>query len=318
MKLTSTMACLSATAVMTLGVVGPALAEPSKAIQLSWDGGSAYSDTTTESFVGFPVAVPGDSTERTLMVRNDGPTDGTLHVSITNVDILDPTADDVHHNPNHTAPDDSGRYAGAGDQGDFYSDLLIDWNSGSSSIKELDAAGDTQVLTIDLPRGETTPVTIGYELPIDSTSGNKANVEPRLGKFDVVLSLGGDTEDGEGTEEVNAGADADHTADADNNTGADNTADAEAGDGTEADSTGDSDGSDGSDGGEASDPSQDGPDDSRGIAHADTSINTDADSAAEAGGSLPRTGGVMWWTAALGALLAGSGAAIAAATRKKS
>lgn len=306
MKLTSTMACFSATAVMTLGVAGPALAEPSKAIQLSWDGGSAYSDTTTESFVGFPVAVPGDSTERTLMVRNDGPTDGTLHVSITNVDILDPTADDVHNNPNHTAPDDSGRYAGAGGQGDFYSDLLIDWNSGSSSIKELDAAGDTQILTIDLPRGETTPVTIGYELPIDSTSGNKANVEPRLGKFDVVLSLGGDTEDGEGTEEVNAGADAD------------NTADAEAGDGTEADSTGDSDRSDGSDGGGASDPSQDGPDDSRGSAHAGTYINTDADSDAEAGGSLPRSGGVMWWTAALGVMLAGSGAAIAAASRKKS
>lgn len=296
MKLTSTLACLSTAAFLTVGAAGPALAESSKAIQLSWDG-SGYSDTTTETFVGFPVAVPGDITERTLQVRNEGPTDGTLHVSITNVDLLDPDAEDLHHNPNHTPPDDSGRYADAGDQGDFYADLLIDWNGGRSSIKDLDAAGDTQILEITLPRGETTPVTIGYELPSDSTSGNKANVDPRLGKFDVELSLGGDIEGGGGAEEGVADAEAVDTGAADGSDDTRNTADADS----------DTDGHDGGD-----------SDASPVIAEAASAVSANGDSGTEAGGSLPRTGGLMWWTAVLGVILAGSGAAITAATRKKS
>lgn len=308
MKLTSTLVCLSTAAIMTVGAASPALAEPSKAIQLSWDGGD-YGDTTTESFVGFPVAVPGDSTERTLMVRNEGATDGTLHVSITNVDLLEPEAEDLHHNPNHTAPNDSGHYTDAGDQGDFYADLLIDWNGGRSSIKELDAAGDTQILRIDLPRGETTPVTIGYELPIDSTAGNKANVDPRLGKFDVVLSLGGDSENDGGAEEGGAEAVADDKG---------NTADADSSGGTDAHADSAS-GSDGNDGNDSDDSVYgQGGRESSAVDEAESAVGATGDSGAEAGGSLPRTGGLMWWTAVLGVILAGSGAAMTAATRRKS
>src|SRR5690606_987841 len=67
-----------------------------ESIHMSWDG-TTYTGVTTESFLGTPVAVPGDSASRTVLVRNDGPATGTLRASIVNVDLLDPAAPDVHH-----------------------------------------------------------------------------------------------------------------------------------------------------------------------------------------------------------------------------
>src|SRR5699024_7181819 len=129
---------------------------------------------------------------RTLLVRNDGPTDGTLLASIIDVQLLDPDAPDVHHNPEHVAPDDSGLYTGAGDQGSFYDDLQVGWGSGSASMTQLADNGQTQILQIPLARGEQVPITIDYELPLAATSGNQANVAERLASFDVLLQLGGD------------------------------------------------------------------------------------------------------------------------------
>src|SRR5699024_9901321 len=58
----------------TVTPTGPAAAAAhSEAVPLSWDGRS-YAATTTESFLGTPVTVPGDNASRTLLVRNDGPT----------------------------------------------------------------------------------------------------------------------------------------------------------------------------------------------------------------------------------------------------
>lgn len=175
-------------AAMTAASASPDYEE---AVQLSWDG-STYAATTTESFVGTPVTVPGDRAARTLLVRNDGPTEGVLHAVITNVELLDPDSEDVHYNPEHEAPDESGRYAAAGDQGDFYQDLTLDWNTGEASMAHLDASETTEVLTTDLAPGEETEITIGYEFPVEATSGNTANVDPRSASFDVVLTLGGD------------------------------------------------------------------------------------------------------------------------------
>lgn len=194
----------AAAAALATGLVGllagPAAATPtspaadadhSEAVQLSWDG-SSYAASTTESFLGTPVTVPGDNATRTLLVRNDGPTDGTLRASIIDVQLLDPDAPDVHHNPEHVAPDDSGLYTGAGDQGSFYDDLQVGWGSGSASMTQLADNGQTQILQIPLARGEQVPITIDYELPLAATSGNQANVAERLASFDVLLQLGGD------------------------------------------------------------------------------------------------------------------------------
>lgn len=141
------------------------------AIQLSWDG-SHYASTTTQSFVGAPVTVPGDSTQRTLSVRNAGPSAGTLVVSIVNVRIADPAA---------------------ADHGNFYDDLTLTWTGGRASFSTLAHTGDRVVQRIPLERGAQTPVTIGYELPVEATSGNAANVSARRASFDVRLTLTGDT-----------------------------------------------------------------------------------------------------------------------------
>jgi len=183
-----------------LGAVIVAMAAPAngapdddytRSIQMSWDG-SSYAETTLESFLGSPVSVPGDSATRQLLVRNDGPTDATLRATIVNVELLDPGVPDVHHNPNHVAPDTSGKYKGAGDQGKYYDDLMIGWDGGSASMSRLNDNGDTQILKIPLKQGESVPISLDYDFPITATSGNKANVAPRLAKFDVLLELGGE------------------------------------------------------------------------------------------------------------------------------
>jgi hypothetical protein len=162
--------CAAASIALVLGGALPAHAAEPDPIQLSWDG-SDYADTVVESFVGTPVAVPGDSVQRTLHVRNDGPSDGTLTVTITHVELLDPDA----------GLDDS-----------FYDDVIVDWGTGSGSLAAIDDAGDTSVLTRPLAMGETTEVTIGYDFPIDATSGNRSDVGDRQASFDVVFTLGGD------------------------------------------------------------------------------------------------------------------------------
>ncbi|PFG40446.1 hypothetical protein ATJ97_2975 [Georgenia soli] len=202
---TSLTALVLAAAVAT--PAGTALAAPAggdargvDAISLSWDG-SEYAASTSESFLGVPVSVPGDTAARTLTVRNDGPRQGVLTAEIVNVELLDPEAPDEHHNPDHEDPDGSGApfgdpYAGAGDQGDFYDDVTVGWETadgaGSASFSALDTDGGRQIGQVALGRGETTEVTISYEFPYDATSGNRANVPPRLASFDVLLTIRGD------------------------------------------------------------------------------------------------------------------------------
>ncbi|WP_453983865.1 LPXTG cell wall anchor domain-containing protein [Brevibacterium casei] len=267
MRLPRTLAALTIAGLLALGTGTAAEAAPTDtAIQMSWDG-SAYSDTTTETFVGFPVTVPGDSTSRTLTVRNDGPTDGTLTVSIVDVDLL--TAD---------IPDE------------FYDDLRIDWKRGSSSIKDLAAAGTTRIMEIPLAKGETTPVTIGYDFPIEATSGNKSNVGARQGSFDVLLELGGDATDPDG----GAGSDG-------------------SGKDSGSDGSGKNSGSDGS----GNDSSTQSDASSNAGSNAASNAGSNSDGTTADGGYLPRTGGAMWWMAILGAVLAGAGAAMVRAVRRR-
>lgn len=191
-------ATAGALALLTVPLAGAAQATVpvDESVHLSWNGRD-HTGVTTQSFLGTPVAVPGDSASRTLLVRNDGPTTGVLRASIVNVELLDPDASDVHHAATHTDPDGSDAdvgdpYRGAGDQGDFYEDLVLSWPTGSASFAELDANGVTPFLEAELANGGEVPITLGYELPVDATSGNRANVAPRQASFDVLLEIGGD------------------------------------------------------------------------------------------------------------------------------
>lgn len=152
-----------------------AATDPTDAISLSWDG-TEYGASTTQSFLGVPVSVPGDTATRTLTVRNDGPRQGVLTAEIVDVELLDPAAADPH--------------------GNFYDDLTLAWatadGAGAASFTTLDADGGRRIGEVPLGRGETTELTLTYEFPYDATSGNRANVAVRQASFDVLLTIRGD------------------------------------------------------------------------------------------------------------------------------
>lgn len=167
------------------------------ALQLSWDDAN-YSATTTETFFGTPVTVPGDSASRTISVKNMGPSDGVLTAKIVNVKIVDADKADVHHNTDHVDPDGAGTmYKGAGDQGDWYSDLDLSWamgdSNGHNNFRKLNAAGETQIYQAKLAKNASIPVKMTYSIPLEATSGNKANVQKREASFDVIFTISGDT-----------------------------------------------------------------------------------------------------------------------------
>lgn len=153
--------------IFALGMSAASLSQGSDgAIQMSWDG-EHYSSSTSEAFFGTPVVVPGDSVRRTLLVRNDGPSDAMLRARITNVELTHDRADG------------------------FYDKLLIDWNTGQTTMRQLAANGETNILEIRLAQGAETEITIGYHLPVDTVEGNRRGGPPRLAGFDVELDLVG-------------------------------------------------------------------------------------------------------------------------------
>ncbi len=67
---------------------------------------------------------------------------------------------------------------------------------GHASVRELAAEGRTRVVRTELDPGESTLLTLGYELPAAATSGNRA-VDGALGaSFDVELRIAGLASDG--------------------------------------------------------------------------------------------------------------------------
>lgn len=163
----------------SLAAAAPALADglnhewASDSVHLAWDG-STYAVATT-SFLGAPVTVPGDRASRTLEVTNGGPTAGLLEAWIVDVELT-------------------------GDLGSpFFDELTVDWRAtpgGHASVRELAAEGRTRVVRTELDPGESTLLTLGYELPAAATSGNRA-VDGALGaSFDVELRIAGLASDG--------------------------------------------------------------------------------------------------------------------------
>ena len=154
-------------------------------LSLAWDGSTKA--TAESSFVGVPVAVPGDRAVRLLTVRNDGPTGGTLRAWVEQVDLLD---------------------APAGLDDPFYDDQRLDWRtvsqSAGASFAELAEAGATLIAETDLAQGASTQLQVGYELPAAATSGNRSHVGPREASFVVRVQIQGDTPTPEPTDPVSA------------------------------------------------------------------------------------------------------------------
>ncbi len=176
---------LGALAIATATVLGPAHTAVAAdelgtewggdTVNLTWDG-ETYT-TATESFVGVPVAVPGDRAYRTLVVTNDGSTAGVLRAWVVDVELEGPT--------------------GTGSR--FFDDLTVDWRgesaSSSASLRSLAAADRTRVARVDLAAGESTELTVGYRLPTSSTAGNKLHDGELTAQFDVLLRIEGSTAD---------------------------------------------------------------------------------------------------------------------------
>ncbi|MBE9926714.1 hypothetical protein G8C93_12540 [Cellulosimicrobium cellulans] len=120
--------------------------------------------------------VPGDAGSALLRVRNDGPTAGTLTVSIVDAEALRRTADDTW------TPDA------------FYDDLTV--NGVPASQLE---GRRTRIQEVPLARGATVDVPLTYDFPVEATTGNTAAVGERRFSFDLLLVIAGDTPDGTGT-----------------------------------------------------------------------------------------------------------------------
>lgn len=146
---------------------GPATAAPyDDAVLLSWDN-VTFTPSTTETFFGLPVAVPGDTGTRSVWVKNDGPSAGTLTATIENVRLA-PAADAV------------------------FDDLSLEWTGGDSTFADLSAAGETQILSTSIAQGAVVEVPLTYVFPEASVEGNFSNGDVRrVVIFDVVFEISG-------------------------------------------------------------------------------------------------------------------------------
>lgn|GEM_PF-3492896 len=144
-------------------------------VNLAWDG-ETYT-TATESFVGVPVAVPGDRAYRTLVVTNDGPSAGVLRAWVVDVELDGPS--------------------GTGSR--FFDDLTVDWSgegaASSASLRSLATAGSTPLARVELGAGESTELIVGYRFPVTSTAGNAKDDGELTARFDVLLRIEGDLDD---------------------------------------------------------------------------------------------------------------------------
>ena len=164
-------------------------------VNVAWDG-STY-DTATESFIGVPVAVPGDRAVRTLRVTNHGPSGGTLRAWIVDVDLQPAAQQDERDG----VP-----------QGNFYDDLHLTWDTasaqGDASFTALAAGNRTPIATTHLAQGAATDLTLAYELPLAATSGNRSNAGALSASFAVYLQITGDTDSSGGDPTTGTGGSA--------------------------------------------------------------------------------------------------------------
>ena len=159
--------------------------DPTSPVTLRWGGpttnltwnGRTY--TTAEgSFIGHPVAVPGDRASRTAYVRNDGPADATAVVRLTVGSVVttgpDPTVNTELMDLVHLTWDLNGHNGDA---------TWTDFASG---------AQPSYTARFPLARGQEFPVTLGYYFPHEATTGMADEHPSAVLDLTVEVTLEGD------------------------------------------------------------------------------------------------------------------------------
>lgn len=151
------------------------------AIAAEWDGPTVHVDwtgdryTTVEAdFVGDRVASPGDTVQRTLTLRNDGPVGAVLSVGL----LLDQDL------PADSPSPDLGRAI------DLFWDVA--GITGRDSFRTLHDAGHPTIAEVRVEQGGTVPVTVGFTMPAEET-GQRGGAASTV-QFRVVAQMQGDTD----------------------------------------------------------------------------------------------------------------------------
>ncbi|RLP77006.1 hypothetical protein D9V32_05110 [Mycetocola tolaasinivorans] len=153
------------TGALAFAVLTPALpAFAADEIGLAWDGNSGYASQLDRPVFQTPRVVPGDSGQRSFVVRNQGESAGTLVAEIVNVRLTG--------NP----------------EDEYYRDFTVNAYSAAELYGK-----DTRILTANLQKGASTTISLGYDFPVEATSGNYPSGSDSAVSvaFDVRLTISG-------------------------------------------------------------------------------------------------------------------------------
>jgi len=170
--------------VLAAALIGlPQAAADSEPIALAWDSetslvwhpGSAAN--AMGSFFGPSTIVPGDKEQRTIWVRNDGPSAATASVAVLNVAITgqNTTASDYLQNTLRL----NWKVNGTGDEMTWREATRLD----TVLFEEFKVA-----------QGDTFALTIGYYFPTSATGGMSTSYHTHRLAFDVRITLTESTE----------------------------------------------------------------------------------------------------------------------------
>ena len=163
-----------------------ALADPPDYVQINWDGATTNLDwaggqyaTAQDSFVGTPVAVPGDFETRTAIVKNAGPSDARAIVELINVMVVTPP-----EAVNTDFQDCVHVFIKAG--GQTYD---ATWREAVGDSVD----GTSWSTSFPVAMNDTFPITAGAYFPVDETRGQSDGRPSQALSFDVRVTMGGDT-----------------------------------------------------------------------------------------------------------------------------
>ena len=173
-------------AVIPCAVTPSAIAAPSDYVQINWDGTTTNLDwvggryaTSSDSFVGTPVTVPGDFETRTATVKNAGPSAATAVVELIDVTVVTPPdavntdlQDCVH--------------------------IFIEANGQTYDATWRQAVGDkvgetSWSTSLQVPMEGTFSIVAGAYFPVDETRGRTEGHSSQELSFAVRVTMGGDT-----------------------------------------------------------------------------------------------------------------------------
>jgi len=143
---------------------------------LDWQPGSA--SHAMGSFTSDAVVVPGDRVQRTLLVRNDGPSAAIATVQFHDVGIDIPEGAANQNLPNLV-----------------YLFLSLDGNQTINPTwqQAANGVGDPAELKLRVAKGDVFAVTAGYNFPVHETGGRNAGAPSTQLSFGVMITLTEDT-----------------------------------------------------------------------------------------------------------------------------